>query len=81
MCRLMLFLLTAPALAADWQGQCINVADGDTITVLTAENQQVKIRLYGIDCPESGQDFGNRAKQFTQDFAHRKSEAFWQYIL
>ena len=27
--------------------------------------QQVKIRLYGIDCPEKGQAFGNRAKQAT----------------
>ena len=26
---------------------------------------QIKVRPHGIDCPESGQDFGQRAKQFT----------------
>jgi endonuclease YncB( thermonuclease family) len=28
-------------------------------------DRAVKIRLEGIDCPELGQDFGTRAKQFT----------------
>jgi len=33
--------------------------------MLTASNEQIKIRLYGVDCPESKQDFGTKAKQFT----------------
>jgi hypothetical protein len=33
----------------------------------------VKIRLDGIDCPESGQDFGQRAKQFTAALVFRKT--------
>ena len=38
--------------------------NGDTITVLRqSDKTQYKIRLYGIDCPESHQDFGTRAKQ------------------
>ena len=41
------------------------IADGDSITVLAPGNRQVKIRLHGIDCPESGQAFGRKAKQFT----------------
>ena len=49
------------------------VADGDTITVLAQDKQQVKIRLYGIDCPEKGQAFGNRAKQATADAVHGKN--------
>jgi micrococcal nuclease len=32
----------------------------------------VKVRLYGIDCPEGHQAFGNRAKQFTSDFVFGK---------
>ena len=40
--------------------------DGDTIEVLQ-DKAPVRIRLYGIDCPEHGQDFGTRAKQFTSD--------------
>lgn len=44
-------------------GKVIKVADGDTITILTADKQQVKIRLYGIDCPERKMPFGNVARQ------------------
>jgi len=40
-------------------GKVINVADGDTITVLDDTNTQHKIRLSGIDAPEKRQAFGN----------------------
>jgi endonuclease YncB( thermonuclease family) len=40
------------------------VADGDTISVMHA-SRPVTIRIQGIDCPEDGQDFSARAKQFT----------------
>ncbi|HDM75205.1 MAG TPA: hypothetical protein ENG51_01900 [Deltaproteobacteria bacterium] len=50
--------------AIAWSGKCIKVQDGDTITVLR-DHQQVRIRLYGIDCPERRQAFGKRARQFT----------------
>lgn len=39
------------------RGKVIRVADGDTITVLDSTNTQIRVRLYGIDCPENGQDF------------------------
>jgi endonuclease YncB( thermonuclease family) len=32
----------------------------------------VKIRLHGIDAPESGQDFGSRAKQTASELAFGK---------
>ncbi|MBU3662318.1 MAG: hypothetical protein FGM41_03860 [Bacteroidetes bacterium] len=35
-------------------GKLIAVSDGDTFTLLTADNVQYKIRLNGIDCPEKG---------------------------
>ena len=44
-------------------GKVINVADGDTITVLDDTSAQHKIRLAGIDAPEKRQAFGNVAKQ------------------
>ena len=31
---------------ADFTGKVISIADGDTITVLTANNNQKRIRLY-----------------------------------
>ena len=44
---------------------CFGVTDGDTITVLTAEKQEIRIRIEGIDCPEGTQDFSRKAKDFT----------------
>jgi micrococcal nuclease len=52
-------------------GKVVGVADGDTITVLQ-DRTQYKIRLYGIDTPERGQDFGKRAKQFTSGMVFGK---------
>jgi endonuclease YncB( thermonuclease family) len=43
------------------------VADGDTITVLDAEKQQIKIRLQGIDAPEKAQAFGNVSRKSLSD--------------
>lgn len=44
-------------------GKVIRVADGDTITILDAQNTQTKVRLYGIDAPEKKQDFGNKSRE------------------
>jgi endonuclease YncB( thermonuclease family) len=60
------------SMVADWSGQCVGIADGDTITVLS-DSGPVKIRLYGVDCPEDGQDFGRRAKEFTAKMTFRKT--------
>jgi endonuclease YncB( thermonuclease family) len=43
-------------------GKVTSVADGDTITILDSSNKQFKIFLYGIDCSEKGQAFGEAAK-------------------
>lgn len=59
-------ILVSTALSDDLiTARVVGVADGDSITVLTPINRQVMIRLYGIDCPERGQAFGMKAKQFT----------------
>lgn len=42
----------------------MGVSDGDTITVRAEGQPKTRIRLYGIDAPESGQDFGRRAKEY-----------------
>jgi len=41
----------------------VTIADGDTITVLDANDTQHRIRLAGIDAPELHQAFGNQSKQ------------------
>jgi micrococcal nuclease len=66
---LLLLLLTA---STSFTGKVVKITDGDTIVVLIEGNQQVKIRLEGIDCPESNQDFGNRAKQAVSDLCFGK---------
>lgn len=53
-------------------GRVVRVTDGDTIVLLTENKEQVKIRLDGIDCHESSQDFGARAKQTTSDLCFNK---------
>ena len=55
-------LLTLSCFGEDLIGKVVSVYDGDTITVLSG-NTQHKIRLEGIDTPESKQPFGNKAKQ------------------
>ena len=55
------------ALGPDFQAKVIYVTDGDTITVLNDAKEEIEIRLNGVDCPEQGQAFGNKAKNFTRD--------------
>jgi micrococcal nuclease len=51
---------------ADFTGKVVGVTDGDTIRVLS-DNHPIKIRLNGIDAPETGQAYGQRAKQFVSE--------------
>ncbi|MEZ5308096.1 MAG: thermonuclease family protein [Pyrinomonadaceae bacterium] len=44
-------------------GKVIAVADGDTITILTEDFRERKIRFNGIDAPEKSQVFGQKSKQ------------------
>ena len=41
----------------------VAIADGDTITILDSANTQHRIRLQGIDAPESHQAFGEQSSQ------------------
>src|SRR5689334_12730230 len=70
-----LWLLLAigdPGMAADFEGKVISVLDGDTIEVLH-DNKPERIRLYGIDCPEKWQAFGQKAKQATSSLLFGRS--------
>lgn len=49
---------------AGYGARVVSIADGDTITVMRSR-RKVKIRLYGIDCPEKLQEFGNQAQDKT----------------
>ena len=52
-------------------GKCIRVSDGDTITIMY-NGEKVRVRLYGIDAPEKGQDFSKKASSFVYDLCQNK---------
>jgi endonuclease YncB( thermonuclease family) len=68
----LLLVLVGPLAAAEYSGKVIAISDGDTLTLLTAEKQQVKVRLGEIDTPESGQPYGARAKMALSDLVFGK---------
>ena len=53
-------------------GKCVGVTDGDTISVMH-NGRAVKVRLEGIDCPETGHDFSNTAKKFTSALVYGRT--------
>lgn len=55
------------------RGRVVGVSDGDTLTLLTQNRQQVKIRLHGIDAPELGQAWGQQAKQALSSLTFRQT--------
>lgn len=61
-----------PVHAYELACKVVGVTDGDTVTCLTADRKQEKIRLQGIDAPESKQPFGQRSKQNLSDLVYGK---------
>jgi endonuclease YncB( thermonuclease family) len=49
------------------RGRVVSVADGDTVTVLDTAKVQHRIRLNGIDAPETRQPFAARSKSHLSD--------------
>ena len=67
---LILLLVSTEAMAAQMiNGMVREVFDGDTLLVVTRQEGQIKVRLYGIDAPETrkpdriGQPYGEQAKR------------------
>ena len=69
-----LFLSQVSLASQTFSGKCVGVTDGDTIKVLR-DGREAKIRLEGIDCPESGDAFSAKAKKFTSSLVFGKSVA------
>ncbi len=45
----------------------MGITDGDTITILTDQKKNIKIRLAEIDAPEKNQPWGKNSKQALSD--------------
>src|SRR5262249_34971257 len=70
---LLILVAACPACGSDFSARVVGISDGDTITVLTADKRQHRIRLHGIDAPETGQDFRSPAKQLASTLAFGKT--------
>ena len=67
-----LFLFSLHSFAEELIAKVIKVSDGDTITVLDNNNQKHKIRLKGIDAPESQQMYGDISTQSLTELVYDK---------
>ena len=63
------FSAFAPAWADVLEGTVIRVSDGDTVVVEEASGTRHKIRLLGIDAPESAQAYGPAATEWLRSRA------------
>jgi micrococcal nuclease len=73
-CSSLLFLLAAgAALAGDsYSARVVRVVDGDTL-VIEAPGHVEKVRLFGIDCPESRQAGGEHSSWFTDNLVRSRT--------
>jgi micrococcal nuclease len=61
---------------ADFTGRVVKVSDGDTLTILVNKTQ-IRVRLDGIDAPESKQAFGKRSRQSLSDLCAQRMPRWW----
>src|SRR5260221_13185005 len=47
-------------------GNVMTVVDGNSVVVILEDQSTYKIVLYGIDCPELGQDYGDAARRYLE---------------
>lgn len=55
--------------AGELRGRVVGITDGDTLTLLSARREEIRIRLSDIDTPERRQPYGDRARQSLADLA------------
>ncbi len=68
-----LFVPTTPASAETYTAKVVSVPDGDSLNIVRgAGAKSEKVILYGVDCPEMGQEFGQEARAFTDGACYKK---------
>ena len=72
LCATFLLAIAFPIYADVTTGKVVGLADGDTITILTDQNEEVRVRLAGIDAPEKGQPFGQASKEHLSQLVFEK---------
>jgi endonuclease YncB( thermonuclease family) len=66
-------VVTTLANGREIKGQVIEIIDGNTLTVKSSENDLYKVVLYGIDCPELGQKYADKAKKCLEQLMKKKN--------
>lgn len=61
-------LEASTVLRNDFSGPVVSILDGNTLEILH-NNKAGRIRLYGIDCPEKAQTFGQKVKHTPQSWS------------
>jgi endonuclease YncB( thermonuclease family) len=77
----LLLTVSAPGQEVEIRGRCVAVHDGDSVTLLTAANTQLKIRVAFLDAPELSQAFGYRAKQAMSQLVFGKDIAVYPHTI
>ena len=55
-------------------GKCTYVQDGDSLKLIPdGETEEVRVRLYGIDAPEKGQEFSNQSREHLRKLTLKKN--------
>ena len=61
------------SLANTVRGKVVSVVDGNTLEIVSEDNETYKVVLAGIDSPELGQEFGEAAREFLEKVIMDKS--------
>lgn len=62
------------------RGVIVHVSDGDTADFRSYEGKELRLRFFGIDAPESSQEFGAESRRYTtQRLLKQPVEVFPQY--
>lgn len=55
------------------KGKVVKIVDGDTFDVLLSDQKTIRIRMFGIDCPERRQDYYQVCKNALGDYIFGKN--------
>ena len=71
---LFIFILLLPftVLADESIIKIVSIPDGDTLNIINGNNKKVKIRLYGIDAPETTQKYGQASRDYLRKIVKNK---------
>jgi len=69
---LLVLACSSPSTAETVEGLVVGIADGDTFTLLTPDQRQIKIRIAEIDAPERGQPYSSRSREQLADLIFQK---------